>query len=81
MFEPPVLTTGVIREATAHGLYRTTLPNGKPVLAHLSKIQAQAHAHFEPGDRVTLEMTPYDFDVARITGLAGAAEEEATGQK
>ena len=49
-------------------LYRVSLPNGKVILAHLSKPLALANAEFHPDDTMRLELTPYDFDQARILG-------------
>lgn len=71
MPEKPIRTTGLILEQQhGHPLYRAALPNGKIVLAHLSKAMTQAQATFTTGDRVSLEMTPFDFDQARIVALA-----------
>jgi translation initiation factor IF-1 len=53
-------------------LYRVSLPNGKIILAHLSKNLADANACFAPDRHVLLELTPYDFDTARILGLASS---------
>ncbi len=52
-------------------LYRVTLPNGKTILAHLSKPLALAEATFREGDLLRVELTPYDFDQGRILGLVG----------
>jgi translation initiation factor IF-1 len=49
-------------------LYRVSLPNGKAILAHLSKPLADEGAVFEAGETLRLELTPYDFDQARILG-------------
>jgi translation initiation factor IF-1 len=70
MTDPPILAEGVLHERLGPILYRATLPNGKPVIAHLSKPLTDAGAVFEPGTRAHLELTPYDFDIARITGSA-----------
>ena len=51
-------------------LYRVELQNGKLIFAHLSKPLTDAHVKFLPNDRVLLEMTPYDFDQARILAIA-----------
>jgi translation initiation factor IF-1 len=51
-------------------LYRVKLPNGKLILAHLSKPLTEANAVFSAKDRIIAELTPYDFDQARILGLA-----------
>ncbi len=52
-----------------HGpLYRVSLPNGKIIMAHLSKQLADDGALFVAGDVLRIELTPYDFDQARILG-------------
>lgn len=61
---------GIILENLNPVLYRVALPNGKTILAHLSKPLAEAKAVFAPGDRLVLELTAYDFDQARILGIA-----------
>jgi translation initiation factor IF-1 len=68
---------GELTEKLGPVLYRASLPNGKPILAHLSKPLADAAASFQQGARVVLELTPYDFDSARILG----AEEENGGPR
>lgn len=50
-------------------LYRAELPNGKVIMAHLSKPLTEAKAVFQPGDMVVLELTAFDFESARILGL------------
>ena len=50
-------------------LYRAELPNGKVIMAHLSKPLTEAKAEFEPGDMVVIELTAFDFDSGRILGL------------
>ena len=47
-------------------LYRVSLPNGKVILAHLSKRLTDEQAVFPLAARLRLELTPYDFDTARI---------------
>lgn len=51
-------------------LYRVALPNGKVILAHLSKRLTDEQAVFAAEARLLLELTPYDFDTARILGAA-----------
>jgi translation initiation factor IF-1 len=63
---------GELTEKLGPVLYRASLPNGKSILAHLSKPLADAAASFPDGARVVLELTPYDFDSARILGDAEA---------
>jgi translation initiation factor IF-1 len=62
----PIHAEASIIEVMGGVLYRVELPNGKVILAHLSKPLADEGAAFEPGVRVLLELTPYDFDQARI---------------
>ena len=66
--EIPITTIGVLQQRLGPVLYRAVLPNGKEVRAFLSKEMADLRAEFPDGTRVRLEMTPYDFDQARIAG-------------
>jgi translation initiation factor IF-1 len=68
--EPPIITTGTIRQQKAEILYSVELINGKTILAHLSKPLTDQQTTFSPNTQVLLEMTPYDFDQGRIIGLA-----------
>lgn len=70
MPDATILTVGKVLQTVAPVLYRVELPNGKIILAHLSKPLTLANAIFALGDRLVLEFTPYDFDNARILGLA-----------
>ena len=66
MSEAAIETTGIILERKGEILYRVELMNGKVVLGHLSKPLTDAKAELADGTSVFLEMTPYDFDHARI---------------
>ena len=66
MPEAAIQTTGTILERKGEILYRVELMNGKVVLGHLSKPLTDAKAELADGTTVLLEMTPYDFDQARI---------------
>jgi translation initiation factor IF-1 len=70
MPDATIHTLGRVLEARGPVLYRVSLPNGKVILAHLSKPLADAEAVFSADDPLLLEMTPYDFDTARILGRA-----------
>ena len=69
MPDATIQTHGKVLETRGPVLYRVELPNGKVILAHLSKELADAGATFVAGDELLLELTPFDFDQARI--LAG----------
>ena len=70
MPDATIHTVGKILTNLAPILYRVELPNGKIIMAHLSKPLTVAKAVYSIDDRVILELTPYDFDNARILGLA-----------
>ena len=67
MSEQAIITTGSILERKGEILYRVELMNGKVILGHLSKRLTDAKTEFPDGEKVLLEMTPYDFDQGRIT--------------
>lgn len=65
----PITTTGTITERLSPQAYRVSLPNGKIIIAHPDKkLEFQLDA-FHPPRQVRLEMTPYDFEKARIAAL------------
>jgi translation initiation factor IF-1 len=70
MPDATIHTLGRVLEVSGTVLYRVSLPNGKTILAHLSKPLADQGAVFAQDQEVLLEMTPYDFDTARILGPA-----------
>jgi len=67
-------TLGKVLEHRGELLYRVSLPNGKEILAHLGKEVKQRGDTFKLGQCLLLEMTPYDFDGARILGPADLEE-------
>ena len=58
---------GVVTEALPNTLFRVELENGDIVLCHLSGKMRMHFIKILPGDRVKLEMTPYDKAKGRIT--------------
>lgn len=66
--ETPICTTARILHPQA-GIYVAELPNGKIVLAHLSRQLRESSAQMVAGMRVAVEMTAYDFDIARIVSV------------
>ena len=62
-----VKVEGVVEESLAGATFRVKTYNGKEVLAHLSGKMRMFHIKILPGDRVTMEMTPYDETKGRIT--------------
>lgn len=70
MSEAAIETIGTILERKGEILYAVELMNGKVMLGHLSKPLTDGKAEFTEGEKVLLEMTPFDFDGGRIVGLA-----------
>jgi translation initiation factor IF-1 len=70
VYEPPVVATARITRVIKPGLFEATLPNGKVTTCHLSKALAETMPELEPGHEVTVELTPFDFDSARISAIA-----------
>jgi translation initiation factor IF-1 len=59
--------TGVVDELLPATQFRVTLENGHEILAHLSGKMRMHHIRILPGDKVKVEMTPYDLSKGRIT--------------
>lgn len=57
---------GQITEALGNSMFRVTLDNGYEVLAHISGKMRKFYIKVMPGDRVKLEMSPYDMTKGRI---------------
>ena len=57
---------GVISEALPNAMFRVELSNGHKVLATISGKMRQHYIRILPGDKVTVELTPYDLSRARI---------------
>ena len=57
---------GVIDEVLPNGMFRVELTNGHKILAHLSGKMRKFHIRITQGDRVTVEMSPYDLEKGRI---------------
>ena len=58
---------GVIVEALSNAMFRVELENKHEVIAHISGKMRMNYIRILPGDKVKLEMSPYDLSKARIT--------------
>lgn len=58
---------GTVREALPNAMFRVELPNGHKVLAHISGKMRLHYIRILPGDRVLVELSPYDLTRGRIT--------------
>lgn len=59
--------TGVVTESLPNTTFRVVLDEGGEILAHLSGKMRMYRISIMPGDRVKVEMTPYDQGKGRIT--------------
>lgn len=59
--------TGTVTEALPNAMFRVEIENGHEILAHVSGKMRMHYIRILPGDKVTVEMTPYDLDKGRIT--------------
>lgn len=58
---------GTILESLPNALFQVKLENGHVILAHISGKIRMNFIKILPGDRVTVELTPYDLNRGRIT--------------
>jgi translation initiation factor IF-1 len=58
---------GTVREPLPNAVFKVDLPNGHEVLAHISGKIRLNYIKILPGDRVLVELSPYDLTRGRIT--------------
>ena len=58
---------GVVKESLPNAMFRVALDNNHIVLAHISGKIRKNFIKILPGDRVKVELTPYDLNRGRIT--------------
>ena len=57
---------GTIVEALSNAMFRVELENGVPIIAHISGKMRMHYIKVLPGDKVKVEMSPYDLTKGRI---------------
>lgn len=65
--EKAIETTGTVLETLPNAMFRVELENGMNVLAHISGKMRMRFIRILPGDKVTVELSPYDLSRGRIT--------------
>jgi translation initiation factor IF-1 len=65
--EETIQMQGEVAEMLPNATFRVKLENGHMVLAHISGKMRMHYIKILPGDKVTVELTPYDSSRARIT--------------
>ena len=58
---------GTITQALSNAMFRVELENGHEVVAHISGKMRMHYIRILPGDKVQVELTPYDLERGRIT--------------
>jgi translation initiation factor IF-1 len=65
--EDAIVLEGKVTEPLPNAMFRVELDNGHEVLAHISGKMRMHYIRILPGDRVQVELTPYDLTRGRIT--------------
>ena len=65
--QPSIEQDGVITEALSNAMFRVELENGHIITAHISGKMRMHYVKILPGDRVRVDMSPYDLTKGRIT--------------
>ena len=65
--EEAIKVEGVVVETLPNAMFRVELENGHQVLAHISGKMRMHFIKILPGDKVTVELSPYDLSRGRIT--------------
>ena len=65
--EDSIQVEGTVREALPNTQFKVELDNGHSVLAHISGKMRMHYIRILPGDKVVVELSPYDLTRGRIT--------------
>ena len=64
--EEPITVEAIVTESLPNARFRAKLDSGHEILAHVSGKMRMHYIRILPGDKVTVELTPYDLSRARI---------------
>lgn len=64
--EDAIRVTATVKEALPNAVFRVALENGHQVIAHVSGKMRMHFIRILPGDKVTVELSPYDLSKGRI---------------
>ena len=65
--DEPIKVEGTVLETLPNAMFKVELENGHKVLAHISGKMRMHFIKILPGDKVTIELSPYDLTRGRIT--------------
>ena len=74
-----IISEGVVLDVLPGTMFRVKLPNAHVVLAHISGKMRKNFIRIVPGDRVTVEISPYDLTKGRITFRESEAQRPPLG--
>jgi translation initiation factor IF-1 len=57
---------GIVTEALSNAMFRVRLENGHEIIGHISGKMRMHYIKILPGDKVSVEMSPYDLNKGRI---------------
>jgi len=69
--EEPIKTSGIVLETLPNATFKVELANGHKVLAHVCGKMRMRFIRILPGDRVSMEISPYDLSRGRIVYREG----------
>ena len=64
--EEPIVVEAIVSEALPNARFRAKLESGHEILAHVSGKMRMHYIRILPGDKITIEMSPYDLTKGRI---------------
>ena len=64
--QPLIEQDGTVIESLGNAMFRVELENGHVIIAHISGKMRMHYIRILPGDKVTVQLTPYDLSRARI---------------
>jgi len=67
--EEAIRVEAIVKEALPNAMFKVVLENGHEVLAHVSGRMRMNFIRILPGDKVTIDMSPYDLTRGRIVWL------------
>jgi len=65
--EEAITVNGVIKKALPNAMFLVELENGHEILGHISGKMRKHYIRINPGDKVSVELSPYDLTRGRIT--------------
>ncbi|HDM32252.1 MAG TPA: translation initiation factor IF-1 [Deltaproteobacteria bacterium] len=66
MAKDVIVTDGIVMEPLPNAMFKVRLKNGQEILAHISGKMRMHYIRILPGDKVQVEISPYDLTKGRI---------------